>query len=76
MASWMQGELAADLTGMSIAEIDEAAATGVIPAKYVGWMLMVDPTALLPAATKKKAATKKAAKKTAASNELPGRRDQ
>ena len=38
---FMQGEAAAELTGKTIGEIDEAAATGAIPAHYVGWQLLV-----------------------------------
>jgi hypothetical protein len=59
---------AAQKTGKSIAEIDEAAATGVIPAKYQGWQLLVDIDVEPPKKpTKKAAAPKKtAAKKTAA----------
>lgn len=48
----MTGEAAAELTGLSIAEIDEAAATGAIPAHYTGWMLLVDPSNLMPPETK------------------------
>ena len=47
----------------SIAEIDEAAATGVIPAKYQGWQLLVDIDVEPPKKPTKKAA---APKKTAA----------
>jgi hypothetical protein len=39
--TWMTGEEAAEVSGKSIAEIDEAAATGVIDAEYQGWQLMV-----------------------------------
>lgn len=45
---FMPGETAAELTGLSISEIDEAAATGVIPAHFVGWQLLVDPSPLMP----------------------------
>lgn len=41
MTEWMTGEEAAELTGKSIAEIDQAAATGVIDAQYQGWQLLV-----------------------------------
>ena len=44
----MDGQLASELTGYPIATIDEAAATGVIPAQYVGWLLMVDVSGYLP----------------------------
>ena len=66
--AYMTGAEAAELTGKSIAEIDEAAAIGVIPAKYQGWQLLVDIDVEPPKKpTKKAAAPKKtAAKKTAA----------
>ena len=44
----MTGEDAAELTGLSIAEIDQAAATGEIPAHYTGWQLLVNPHSLVP----------------------------
>ena len=47
-ATFMTGEAAAELTGLSIAEIDQAAATGEIPAHYTGWQLLVDPHSLVP----------------------------
>ena len=40
--AYVTGETAAAATGKTIAEIDEAAATGVVDAKYVGWQLRVD----------------------------------
>ena len=46
--TFMTGEAAAEQTGLSIAEIDEAAATGAIPAHYTGWQLLVDPSSLMP----------------------------
>ena len=47
-ADFMTGEAAAELTGLSVAEIDRAAATGQIPAHYTGWQLLVDPHSLVP----------------------------
>ena len=38
----MTGEEGAAFTGKTVAEIDQAAASGVIPAQYVGWQLLVD----------------------------------
>lgn len=38
---WITGEEAAAQTGASIAEVDQAAATGAIPAQYFGWQLLV-----------------------------------
>lgn len=37
----MTVEDAAELTGASIAQVDAAAATGVIDARYFGWQLLV-----------------------------------
>jgi hypothetical protein len=41
VTTWLTGEDAAVAYGLSVAEIDELAATGGIPAQYQGWMLMV-----------------------------------
>src|SRR5271169_2033965 len=38
---WLTGEQAAQQTGKSIAEIDQAALVGDIPAAYWGWQLLV-----------------------------------
>ena len=45
---FMPCETAAELTGLSIPEIDAAAADGTIPAHYTGWLLLVDPSSLMP----------------------------
>jgi hypothetical protein len=63
--TWTSGEQAAKLTGKTVSEIDQAAAQGVIPARYVGWRLLVDvedkrETKQAPA---KKTAARKAARK-------------
>ena len=52
------GAEAAELSGKSIAEIDEAAATGVIP-KYQAWQLLVDIDVEPPKKPTKKAAAPK-----------------
>ena len=40
--TFMHGEDAVAVTGKSVAEIDEAAATGAVDARYHGWLLHVD----------------------------------
>jgi hypothetical protein len=49
MTTWLTGEEAAVAYGLSVAEIDELAATGAIEAQYQGWMLMVAAPASGPA---------------------------
>ncbi len=39
---FVTGDVAAAATGQTIAEIDELAATGEVPAAYLGWQLRVD----------------------------------
>jgi hypothetical protein len=53
---WLTGEEAAEQTGKTIAEIDQAAAAGDIDAAYHGWQLKV-------AKPKPEPAPKKAARK-------------
>ena len=63
--AYMTGEATA-ATGKPVAEIDQAAASGVIPAKYEGWMLLVDVTPPTKKAKPTKAATKRTAAKRGA----------
>ena len=63
--TWMTGEDAVASTGLSIAEIDEAAATGAIPAHYTGWQLLVDPSSLMPAEKEQQAKAKPTKKASA-----------
>ena len=61
MSTYMTGEAAATATGRTVAVVDAAAATGVIPAESVGWQLLVDVALWTePPAPPRKAPTKKA----------------
>lgn len=54
MTTWCTGEVAAELHGMTVAEINTAAASGAIDAQYEGWRLMVAAPPTKPRKTARK----------------------